>query len=128
VKFENSEFINTHGTNFKGKLEDISYERLVETFGEPTFGNMDKISCEWCLEFECGTVATIYDWETPFKKPIHNRLWNVGGFSYKAHELVKETLDSSPMRMDELPQHEQDEYNQYLDDTAFSSTGYPHED
>ena len=128
MKFENSEFINTHGTNFKGKLEDISYERLVETFGEPTFGNMDKISCEWCLEFECGTVATIYDWETPFKKPIHNRLWNVEGFSYKAHELVKETLDSSPLRMDELPQHEQDEYNQYLDDTAFSSTGYPHED
>jgi hypothetical protein len=72
-------------------------------------------------------VATIYDWKTPFKA-VHNRLWNVGGFSHKAHELVKETLDFSPMRMDELPQHEQDEYNQYLDDTAFSSIGYPHED
>jgi len=128
MKFENSEYVNTHRTNFKGRLEDISYERLVETFGEPTFkGDMDKISVEWCLEFEDGTVATIYDWETPFKA-VHNRLWHVGGFSYKAHELVREALDFSPMRMDELPQHEQDEYNAYLDDTAFSSPGYPHED
>ena len=128
MKFENSEFINTHATNFKGRLEDISYDRLIETFGEPTFkGDMDKISVQWCLEFEDGTVATIYDWDTPPEK-LMCWSWHVGGFSYKAHELVQETLDFSPMRMDELPQHEQDEYNQYLDDTAFSSLGYPHED
>ena len=79
MKFENSEYVNTHRTNFKGRLEDISYERLVETFGEPTFkGDMDKISVEWCLEFEDGTVATIYDWETPFTA-IHHRRWHVGG-------------------------------------------------
>ena len=128
MKFENSEYVNVNGTSYQGKLEDISYARLVETFGEPTFkGDMDKISVEWCLKFEDGTVATIYDWKTPFKA-IHNRLWHVGGFSHKAHELVRETLDFSPMRMDELPAHELAEYNQYLDDTAFSSPGYPHED
>jgi hypothetical protein len=124
MKFENSEFINTNGTNFRGKLEDnMTYARLCEVFGDPTFegDDMDNITKQWSLEFEDSTIATIYNWHK-------GESYSVGGFSPKAFELVEDMLYHAPLRMSDLRPHEIEEYNAYLDDTAFNSLGYAHED
>jgi hypothetical protein len=82
-----------NGTSYKGKIV-TTYDELVSKFGLPDFGphgDGDKVTCEWALEFEDGTVATIYDWkygETPF----HKAEWNIGGKTNQATQLVYETM------------------------------------
>ena len=36
LEFENSETVNVNMTHLKGKIK-TTYDKLVETFGEPTF-------------------------------------------------------------------------------------------
>ena len=68
---------NANGTSLQGYMTAY-YHQLVEVFGEPdvTFG--DKVTAEWCLEFEDGTVATIYDWKE-YETPMGSYRWHIGG-------------------------------------------------
>jgi hypothetical protein len=56
----------THGTSLKGYLPGVTYNELVEAFGEPLFKPEDsgdgKVNFEWVFKFE-GEVFTIYDWK-----------------------------------------------------------------
>jgi predicted dehydrogenase len=93
VKYKvNQKDTSVNGTSLKGYLE-TTYDRLVELFGEPKKGSADgKTTCEWLLEFEDGTVATIHDWKvesTP--KNLYN--WSVGGHSYKVLDLLANTTN-----------------------------------
>ena len=58
------------------------YHQLVAVFGEPEGGG-DKTTVEWCLEFEDGTVATIYDWKE-YETPTGKYNWHIGGKSKAA--------------------------------------------
>ena len=80
------------GTSLQGYTE-TTMRRLIEVFGEPEYyGEGDKVTVEWCLQFEDGTVATIYDWKryelgTPELDELMH--WNVGGNSAVALATVE---------------------------------------
>ena len=66
------------------------YEELVAVFGEPEGGG-DKTTVEWCLAFEDGTVATIYDWKE-YKTPMYKYDWHIGGMSKLAVARVQQAF------------------------------------
>jgi hypothetical protein len=80
------------GTSLQGYTE-TTLRKLVEVFGEPEYyGEGDKVTTEWCLKFEDGTVATIYDWKryelgTPELDEMYH--WHVGGSSPVALATVE---------------------------------------
>lgn len=92
MKFTKDALVN--GTSFKGYVT-ASYSELVEKFGNPDFGpndrGGDKVTCEWALEFEDGTIATIYDWKE-YDTPMGEHNWHVGGRDYQAVERVLEVM------------------------------------
>lgn len=92
MKFTKDALVN--GTSFQGDVAAY-YHELVEVFGEPDHGpndfGSDKITCEWDLEFEDGTVATIYDWKEP-ETPMGRYLWHIGGKSSESVERVLEAM------------------------------------
>ena len=87
MKFTNDALVN--GTSLKGHIV-TTYAELVEKFGEPERGG-DKTTVEWALEFEDGTVATIYDWKY-YETPMHKTEWNIGGKNSDAVYRVYEVM------------------------------------
>ena len=81
---------NRNGTSLKGYVT-ATYAELVATFGEPEAGG-DKTTAEWALEFEDGTVATIYDWKT-YETPLDTYAWHIGGRDYMAVERIYEAMN-----------------------------------
>ena len=82
---------NINGTSLKGYLV-ASYDELVKAFGQPVFGG-DKVNVVWELQYEDGTVATIYDWKEP-AVPMGRYAWHIGGKSQAAVDLVNDTFTS----------------------------------
>lgn len=88
---------NINGTSLKGTIK-TTYNRLVEVFGQPCLNDppstMEKVTTEWCLEFPCGTVATIYNWKNYGTDPAPHEdyEWHVGGYEYQAFVLVSDAL------------------------------------
>jgi hypothetical protein len=95
MKFTND--ANIERTSLKGYVI-ASFDELVDAFGAPDDGpddrTGDKVTCCWRLQFEDGTVATIYDWKED-ATPYHRYDWHIGGKSSEAIELVHQTLDKS---------------------------------
>jgi hypothetical protein len=87
MKFTNEADVN--GTSLQGYVQAY-YHQLVEVFGEPEAGG-DKTTVEWCLSFEDGTVATIYDWKE-YHTPMGPYDWHIGGKSQKAVDRVTRTF------------------------------------
>jgi predicted dehydrogenase len=83
------------GTSLKGYIE-TTYNNLVNLFGIPKEGSSDgKTTCEWIIEFQDGTVATIHDWKTKTTpKDIYK--WSIGGHTYRALDLVQEVINIKP--------------------------------
>jgi hypothetical protein len=81
---------NPNGTGLKGYITTY-YHELVEKFGEPEKGG-DKTTVEWCLEFDDGTVATIYDWKM-YDTPMGEYDWHIGGKSQEAVYRVYEVME-----------------------------------
>lgn len=75
------------GTCLQGHI-DTSYDRLVETFGEPVRFTPEqtdgKVQVEWTIKFNDGTLATIYDWKVEGQTPESVTTWNIGGHSQAA--------------------------------------------
>jgi hypothetical protein len=91
----NTSRIDINGTHLQGYL-DISYEDLVNTFGEPGLG-FDKTDWEWAIRFANDEVATIYNWKNGPNYGVHGPPediweWNVGGHVRGVVELVKAAL------------------------------------
>jgi hypothetical protein len=80
---------DANGTCLQGYVEAY-YHQLVEVFGEPDGGG-DKTTVEWCLEFEDGTVATIYDWKE-YETPMGLYRWHIGGNQRRAVDCVISTF------------------------------------
>ena len=81
---------NASGTSLQGYIRAY-YHQLVEVFGEPDLTNGDKVTAEWCLDFEDGTVATIYDWKE-YETPMGLHRWHIGGTSQEAVDRVTDTF------------------------------------
>lgn len=66
----------------------VSYDRLVETLGEPTYRNGDKTSCEWVLKVN-GEEICVYDykWECTQDDRIFD--FHVGGYRPEAVQVLK---------------------------------------
>jgi hypothetical protein len=88
-------------------VNDIGLEGYITTtrraiaakFGEPDeTGTMDnKVTTEWSVKFEDGTIATVYDWkryeddlEAPELDEVYR--WHIGGQSKAAVYAVSEAL------------------------------------
>lgn len=86
-KTHNEKDINFTGTHYLDFV-NVNYKSLVEIFGKPIipFGGDGKVDAEWVIEFEDGTIGTIYNYKTgknylgsagtPTKKITH---WHIGG-------------------------------------------------
>lgn len=88
----NSNSTSINGTQYLGYVS-ITYEELVKVLGQPKGGSADgKTTCEWHIEFEDRSVATVYDWKighTP--KDLYN--WHVGGRPGVALNHLEEVLE-----------------------------------
>jgi hypothetical protein len=79
------------GTSLQGYVT-ARYDQLVAVFGEPDLTNGDKVTAEWCLDFEDGTAATIYDWKE-YETPMGQYRWHIGGKSQAAVSAVIDTFN-----------------------------------
>ncbi len=83
---------NINGTHLQGYIPAYLHQ-LIEVFGEPEAGG-DKTTAEWCLTFEDGTVATIYDWKE-YDTPTGLYRWHIGGHSPAAVWAVIDAFESA---------------------------------
>lgn len=81
---------NANGTSLQGYVTAY-YHELVAVFGEPDYLGGDKTTVEWCLEFDDGTIATIYDWKE-YETPMGRYQWHVGGTSKSAVWAVQDSM------------------------------------
>lgn len=97
MKFETGEHIDAAGTSLRGDVKTRKID-LIKVFGEPTYSTPsvdEKVTVEWIIQFENGTIATIYDWKryelgTPGLFEEEN--YHIGGKKYESVDLVKEAL------------------------------------
>ena len=97
-KTHNDTNVNAAGTSLVGKIT-ASYENLIETFGEPMEGDGYKTDADWKIEFEDGSVATIYNWKNGKNycghsglKTVNIRNWNIGGVDDMVVDYIQQTL------------------------------------
>lgn len=96
------DFNKVGGTSLIGNL-NVTYDDLVNLFGEPMAGYDYKIDAEWVLElcFYGGEsqAVTIYNWKNGKNymgdagldvKDITR--WNVGGHSVKSHQVLSSAI------------------------------------
>ncbi len=99
---------NISGTSLVGHIT-ISYDRLVEAFGEPTYkaedeGGFEKVWTEWDLNFVCQdddgdedcVKATIYDWKEDGPNASRDNpkyRWHIGGNGSEAEEAIEMFLE-----------------------------------
>lgn len=107
---------DTSGTSLKSKLSyGITYNDLVDYFGNPTFGPDNsgdgKVMYEWVVEFETEEMGiqlfTIYDWKSESPEFARNEVgsleeaksvfgsrWHVGGKDYAGDfvEFIEEEI------------------------------------
>jgi hypothetical protein len=86
-----------NGTSLAGHVE-TTFAELVSVFGEPIDGD-DKTDAEWLVEFEDGTLATIYNYKDGINyngedgTPVEYITdWHVGGKNGNSVKRVLEAL------------------------------------
>ena len=94
----NQKEINCNGTSLKGEIR-ANYADLKKIFGKPSIGDVYKVDAEWEIEFEDGTVATIYNWKNGKNYNGKDGLpksqitdWHIGGHNQKAIENIEKIL------------------------------------
>ena len=72
-------------------LVGATYADLVMAFGEPMESDDISTNFEWCIKFDDGTVATVYDYNmlTPSFVAMD---WHVGGRDGHAAALVASAI------------------------------------
>lgn len=98
MKFETGDHIEIDGTCLQGEI-DIGYAKLVRVFGEPDEGDAYKVDAQWCIQFDDGTVATVYNYKNGKNYNGHAGMrtdlitnWHIGGQGPEAVHLVKRAL------------------------------------
>lgn len=91
MSFTRKTYKDAIGTGYQGEIS-ITYNELVQVFGEPDKGMDDKVKAEWTLKFSDGTIAIIYDWKFYDLQPEDVTLWNIGGNKRIVVDLVLNEL------------------------------------
>jgi len=97
MKFVNDTEVDVIGTSLVGEII-TTRAKIEEVFGKPTFDEVsfdEKSYTQWFLEFEDGTVATIYDWKRYEEGKVGRHElydWHIGGKTAQAWYLVSEML------------------------------------
>lgn len=88
------------GTCLQGYI-DADYATLVRVFGRPSRGDGYKVDAEWCIRFDDGTIATVYNYKDGKNYLGRNgmpktkiRDWHIGGTSKAAVERVHAALSA----------------------------------
>jgi hypothetical protein len=94
------ENINTNRTHLQGAIV-CTFADLINTFGNPMKDGYDdeKSDAEWQVQFENGTVATIYNWKNG-KNYCGNRGlevweitdWHIGGHEFDCVHYVRNAV------------------------------------
>ena len=83
-----------NGTSGQGSIT-ATLRTLLKIFGQPNGQPSDKTTVEWVLQFENGTIATVYDWkryELGTPEMDERTDWEVGGFDNDAYEQVRRAV------------------------------------
>ena len=97
--------IDYMGTCLQGYV-DTTYDALVAAFGKPTTADEYKVDWEWLVEFDDGTIATVYNWKdgpnycgSEGLKASQITEWHIGGNSERVMTLVGEVLSCQTQSM-----------------------------
>ena len=97
----NQSNINISGTHLQGYI-NVEYSTLKKLFGKPTAGDSYKTDAEWEIQFEDGSVATIYNWKNGKnycgKEGIPKTKitkWNIGGNDVSVVQKLESILRHS---------------------------------
>jgi hypothetical protein len=95
MKGFSTENVEVNGTWLQGYT--VATRREIESvFGKPNYESEgDKVTTEWNILFDDGTVATIYDWkryEMGAPEMDERIEWNIGGREPIAVERVEDAL------------------------------------
>ena len=90
----NDVIIKISGTSFLGDI-GLDYYDIVSRLGRPQDGDGYKVDAEWNIEFDDGTVATLYNWKNGRNYCGEDGLdlhqideWHIGGFNSYAIDRV----------------------------------------
>ena len=95
----NDNEINFDDTSLQGNIR-AGYSLLCNLFGQPHGSDGYKSDAGWDIEFEDGTVVTIYNWKNG-KNYLGSEgydtqkitSWNVGGKERRSFDLVKRMVE-----------------------------------
>lgn len=92
IGFDKIDTSKANGTSLQGYVK-TTFNKLVDTIGEPIYPRSGdgKVICEWVMEWEDGTISTIYCWKVS-SIPMGEYNWHIGGFSEKAVNHVSNFL------------------------------------
>ncbi|MAG28130.1 hypothetical protein CMI47_21610 [Candidatus Pacearchaeota archaeon] len=109
----NKKDIDVNGTCYMGSIS-ASYSMLVEKFGHPNTGWDPLTDVEWHIEFEDGSVATIYNWKDGFNycgedgSPVEDiKHWHIGGHSPAIESWINDYVLNAWPVFDEVRQEAQ---------------------
>ena len=95
--FADSE-IDACGTSLRGYVK-ATRDELTEVFGNPQDYSLgDKVTTQWVIQFDSGSIATIYDWKRyELGRPGFGEFyeWHIGGNEFEVTELVTDALRHS---------------------------------
>lgn len=98
-KTHNQIEIDINGSCLQGEVT-ATYAELCDLFGSHHDGDGYKVDAEWYVQFDDGTIATIYNWKNGKNYEGENGLpleqidsWHIGGNSKQAETNVQIALD-----------------------------------
>lgn len=100
ITHNENDLINANMTSLRGAIT-CTYTDLVRTFGEPMKDGFDdyKSDAEWKVQFENGTVATIYNWKDGKNYCGEQGLevweitdWHIGGHEFDCVQYVRDAV------------------------------------
>lgn len=92
-----TENVDINGTWLQGHVVATRRE-LEAAFGKPSYevdDPYDKVTTEWAIQFDDGTISSIYDWKRyELGAPsMDERIeWHIGGSKPEAVERVEDSL------------------------------------
>lgn len=93
MQYNKTDTKKANGTSLQGYV-NTTFDKLNEVFGEPLYPNSGdgKVICEWVLEWEDGTISTIYCWKVN-QVPMGEYNWHIGGNSQKSVDHVTKKME-----------------------------------
>jgi len=97
-----SPYVDANGCGLQGYIT-TKYAELESVLGEPSFTDEypeEKVSCEWKIELDNGTVCTVYSWKTDGQIPYGEYKWHVGGRKKEAFDHLLEALEDAGIEVE----------------------------